>query len=151
MGVGSILRRISHISRLGSKFSNDASVSTHLCPQTPTASITGFKSRPASVRRYSNRSGSPARRERLTMPAASRSFKRFDRRAGDILGTPRLSSLNRVGRQRAREEVLASTGCQGSLLPSLRDRIDCSRRQSLLAPIQFSHRGYALPITYASS
>jgi hypothetical protein len=49
MRHGSRLRRISHISRLGSKFSSDASVSIHLCPQTPTASMTGFKSRPASV------------------------------------------------------------------------------------------------------
>jgi 4-oxalocrotonate tautomerase len=43
---------MSHMRRLGSKFSNDASGLTHLCPQTPTASMTGRKSRPASVNRH---------------------------------------------------------------------------------------------------
>ena len=62
------------------------------CPQIPTASITGARSRPDFVSRYSNVSASPTTFERSTMPAASRSFKRFERSAGDILGTPRLRS-----------------------------------------------------------
>src|SRR5258708_35959 len=65
MGVGLMLRRMSHIRRSGSKFSNDASVSNHVCPQIPTASITVLKLRPASVSRYSNILGSGRSRARV--------------------------------------------------------------------------------------
>ena len=96
MGAGSMLRRMSHINRLASRLPSDASALIQRCPQTPIASTTGCRSRPALVSRYSNMPGSPRTGERDTIPAASRSFKRFDSSAGDMRGTPRRSSLKRV-------------------------------------------------------
>jgi len=62
----------------------------------PNASTIGLSSRPASVRQYSNTSGSAGDRLRYRMPAVSNSFSRCDSSAGDIRGTPRRRSLNRV-------------------------------------------------------
>ena len=43
-GKGPTLRRMSHMRSVGSRFFSDASVSIHLCPQAPTASMTGLNS-----------------------------------------------------------------------------------------------------------
>src|SRR5262249_20142191 len=50
---------------------------------------------------YSKRSGPPVTFDRVAILAASRSFRRFDRSAGDILCTPRRNSLNLLGPDRS--------------------------------------------------
>ena len=87
---------MSHMSSDTSRCCSESSVSTQRWPQIPNASTKGSSSRPASVRRYSNTPGSVGDGVRQMMPAASRSFSRCDRSAGDMRGTPRRRSLNRV-------------------------------------------------------
>jgi hypothetical protein len=93
-GFGFRLRRMSHISSVGSRFFSVIWLSIQRCPHKPMPRMTGRRSSPARVSRYSVTPlafGIVA-----TIPAASNSFKRLDRRAGDMRGTPRRNSLNRL-------------------------------------------------------
>jgi hypothetical protein len=101
IGVGSRLRRMSHISRPGSRFVGSAQ------PR-PTSGPTCPKPRPPGPDRVPPRSGcSPDARVRprsgrgSTMPASSSSPKRLDSSVGDIRGTPRRRSLKRVEPRRS--------------------------------------------------
>ena len=87
---------MSHINRVTSSFCSDSSDSTQRWPQMPKASIRGRSSRPRGVSWYSNTAGSFGEAVRRTMSAASRSFSRWESSAGDMRGTPRRRSLNRV-------------------------------------------------------
>ena len=85
---------MSHISNAGSRFRSVSWDSTQRWPHDPMPTITGRRSSPASVSRYST--CPPAPGTVRTTPALSKSFSRLDNSAGDIRGTPRLRSLKRV-------------------------------------------------------
>src|SRR6476660_5939777 len=84
-----IVRRMSHISRCGSRSSSPSSP-IHRTPQAPRASTTSASSLPHSVSEYVVR---PSISLRSTTPARVSDFNRFDSSAGDIFGTPRRRSL----------------------------------------------------------
>ena len=70
-------------------------ISIHRWPQQPSDMITPRRSSPDCVSVYSAAPPRPVARTAIT-PAASSSFSRFDSSVGDIRGTPRRRSLNRV-------------------------------------------------------
>ena len=86
---------MSHINSDGSRFLSDSDNSTQRWPQMPSDMTTGRRSSPASVSLYSKTPGWPVGTVTIT-PASSSSLSRFDRSEGDISGTPRRRSLNRV-------------------------------------------------------
>ena len=86
---------MSHISSDGSRFLSESDNSTQRWPQMPSDMTTGRNSSPASVSLYSTTPGWPVGTVTIT-PVSSSSLRRFDRSVGDISGTPRRRSLNRV-------------------------------------------------------